>query len=183
MFNLPLAPENWKDVPACNGAYSVSDYGRVRSNARWVVGGRGKQQHVPEKILKQATDSDGYQIVSIRFAGKKTRCVKVHRLVLLAFVGASNEICCHSDGDTTNNKLFNLRYGTALDNAGDRAKHGRIVGAKGEKNGIAKLTEQTVLEIKELLTIKLSHAKIANRYNVCPETIRNIAIRKTWVHV
>ncbi len=183
MNNSPLAHEIWRYIPNCENAYSVSDHGRVRSNDRWVIGGRGKQQHVPEKILKLVTDSDGYQIVSVRFTGEKIRCMKVHRLVLLAFVGPNDALCCHGDGDTTNNKLSNLRYGTALDNADDRTKHGRIVGAKGEKNGIAKLTTQKVLEIKSLMASELSHAKIANLYNVCTETIRRIAVGATWTHV
>jgi NUMOD4 motif/HNH endonuclease len=183
MSTLSLAPEKWKYIPDCNQAYSVSDYGQVRSNNRWVIGGRGKQQHIPEKILKLSTDSDGYQIVSIRFTGGNKRCMKVHRLVLLAFEGPNNAICCHEDGDTTNNRLFNLRYGTALDNANDRKRHGRVVGAKGEKNGIAKLTEEAVLAIRQLLSVKCSHVKIAKAYGVCPETIRKIAIRQTWTHV
>lgn len=179
----PGISEEWRDIPGCEGTYSISNRGNVKSIERWVVGGKGKKQFVPEKLLKQPKDSDGYRVVSIRFNDGSRRVMKVHRLVLLAFLGNTNLMCCHNDGDKDNNHLTNLRYGTAQDNADDRTKHGSKVGALGEGNGAAKLTEAKVREIKELLSSNLSCPKIAEMFDVCAESIRKIATNKTWKHV
>ena len=175
--------EIWKDIPGCGGAYAVSNFGQVKSISRFVRGGKGKLQHVPERILKQTKDSYGYYVVSIRPNQSKSKVVKVHRLVLLAFVGDSAFMCCHSDGNPENNNLTNLRYGSAQDNANDRTNHGQIVGAIGEGNGAAKLTESAVREIKESLKSGNSQAKLAKAFGVCNESIRKIAIGKTWKHI
>ncbi len=177
------AQEVWVDIPGCEGAYAVSDQGNVKSLERWVTGGKGKRQHVPGKILKQSLDSYGYNVVSIRFNNGARRIMKVHRLVLLAFVGDDSLMCCHGDGDKGNNRLSNLRYGTALDNAEDRTKHGQVVGASGESNGAAKLTSREVLAIRDLLATKVSHRKIAALFGVAAETVRKISIGATWSHI
>lgn len=177
------AQEIWRDIPGCEGAYAVSNHGNVKSIDRWVTGGKGKRQHVPERLLKQSLDSYGYRIVSIRFNSGAKRVMKVHRLVLLTFVGDNSLMCCHGDGDKENNRLTNLRYGTALDNAEDRTKHGRVVGASGESNGAAKLTSKEVRVIKDLLATKVSHRKIAALFGVAAETVRKISIGATWSHI
>lgn len=54
----------------------------------------------------------------------------------------------------------------------------------GSDSGISKLTEQQVLEIKELLKInKLTQKEIGEKYNVSHENISNIKLGKSWVHV
>lgn len=181
--NQNQAVEAWLPIPGYEGSYLVSDFGRVMSVERWVIGGRGKRQNVPEKVLKPAIDSYGYAVVTLRCNTGSSRLLKVHRLVLLAFRGESNLMGCHRDGDPTNNYLGNLRYGTALDNSGDRALHGRTAKQVGEANGLAKLTVKTVLEIRRYLQESWSHRKIAELYGVCPESIRRIAVGKTWSHV
>lgn len=55
--------------------------------------------------------------------------------------------------------------------------------AKGEKNVMAKLTEQQVKEIKQLLKNGVKQRKIAKIYNVHFNTISNIKLGKTWTHI
>lgn len=59
----------------------------------------------------------------------------IHALVLLAFAGARapGQVCRHLNGDSLDNRLSNLRWGTALENAADREAHGRT--ARGARNG------------------------------------------------
>jgi hypothetical protein len=181
-----MSEEIWKDIPDYEGVYQVSNFGNVKSLERYVVGGKGKRQLVPERILKQTSDSYGYRVVSLcdSVAGKSTKVKKVHRLVLRAFIGDSDRMGCHGDGDTANNYLTNLRYGTAQDNADDRYRHGKKVGASGSRNGMAKLTEEAVGGIKTLISEgKLSCLKIANMFEVSAETVRKIKIGKTWSHI
>ncbi len=54
---------------------------------------------------------------------------------------------------------------------------------KGEKNGNAKLTEEDVLEIRELIKDGISNTAIAKMYGIGVTTISNIKIGKTWKHV
>jgi len=55
---------------------------------------------------------------------------------------------------------------------------------KGEQNGSAKLTEDKVLEILELLKIgKMSVVKIAELYDICHKVVYNIKAGKSWMHI
>lgn len=64
-------------------------------------------------------------VVSLRRDGRKFPRV-VSRLVLENFVGPCppGMECRHLDGDSTNNRLNNLAWGTRLQNASDRIRHG-----------------------------------------------------------
>jgi hypothetical protein len=110
--------ETWLPIPGYEGRYDVSDEGRVRS---WLTN-RGRD--VP-RILAQAVHPDGYYQVALHKDGKQ-RTVKVHKLVMLAFVGPlpPGMETRHMDGDSRNNRRANLRYGTPTENAGDRVRHG-----------------------------------------------------------
>jgi len=55
--------------------------------------------------------------------------------------------CRHLDGDKTNNNASNLKWGTKLENVGDRKAHGTT--ALGEANPMAKLTRDCVRQMKD----------------------------------
>ena len=117
--------EIWKPVVGWEGLYEVSDHGRVRSLDR-AVRTKGGQTTVREgRVLRPAINSNGYKIVVVQ-AGERRSALRVHRLVLAAFVGPCPEgmQVCHGDGDRTNNSLGNLRYGTASENRIDSVVHG-----------------------------------------------------------
>ena len=71
-----------------------------------------------------------------------------------------------------------LEIGTQQDNMDDMVKANRQ--AKGSKHGQAKLNEEQVKEIKELLLTGLSQQKIAERYKVSRECIKLIKSGKNW---
>lgn len=54
---------------------------------------------------------------------------------------------------------------------------------QGEKNGRAKLTEQDVLAIKELLNLGLTQRRIADMFGVQCSTICYINQGKLWKHL
>ena len=55
---------------------------------------------------------------------------------------------------------------------------------KGIKNGRAKLTEEQVLQIIELLlSKKYSNVEIAKKFNVSPATISHIKSKDTWTYL
>lgn len=65
-----------------------------------------------------------YNVVNL-FTTAKVRVVPIHRLLLEAFVGPRPQgmVCRHLDGDSLNNDLDNLCWGTYLENTQDMTKH------------------------------------------------------------
>jgi hypothetical protein len=65
---------------------------------------------------------------------------------------------CHWDGNRTNNHYSNLRWGTAKDNKNDSKRHGTL--ARGERQGLSKLTANEVLEMRRLRRMKGMTSKL-----------------------
>jgi len=118
--------EIWKDVPGYEGQYQVSNQGRVRSldreieqMSRW---GTSYIKSVRGVMLQPGRMPAGH--VSVSLGRNNSQCV--HKLVLLAFVGAapSGCECLHDNGDPSDNHLENLRWGTRGENIRDAVRHG-----------------------------------------------------------
>lgn len=118
------AVETWLDIPGYEGRYRVSDQGQVLALARERLI-RGRLQPRKECLLQGTIKKWGHRRVQLYFNGKR-REFFVHRLVMLAFVGPVPEgmEVCHNNGDPTDNRLTNLRYGTRSDNERDKVRHG-----------------------------------------------------------
>ena len=171
--------ERWFPVVGFAG-YEVSDIGRVRSLDR-VVFGPKKKVTMHGKVLRQHRDYDGYQSVILIRDGKRCQ-LRVHRLVLDAFVGPEPDLLCrHRDGDPANNKLGNLRWGTHLENQRDRIEHG--TSNHGEKNGCAFLTSDQVLTIRARRAHGETVTSLAIEFDVTPTLINKIAIGEIWTGV
>lgn len=140
--------EQWRPVDGYEGRYSVSDHGRVRSEARRVPNNaNGSTRGVRERMLKQNPDGGGYLCVWLCTPGEPHKVKKVADLVLAAFNGPKPpglEVL-HGDGVQTNNHRRNLRYGTRVENMADAKRHGTW--PRGENHGQARLTDAEVREI------------------------------------
>lgn len=114
---LAAALEDWRPVVGWEDRYEVSSAGRVRSLLRpqWTEG-----------ALRTQTNRHGYLHVALFRDGKRT-WGRVHRLVAEAFLrqAPGQDVVRHLDGDKLNNRVENLRFGTAAENAGDTLRHGR----------------------------------------------------------
>lgn len=118
--------EQWRPVPGYEGLYEVSDHGRVRSLDRIVVRSDGTKSPYPGKLfILQVQEKSGYVMTGLSRGGKK-RTFDVHRLVASAFLGPCPEgmEVCHNNGDPTDNRAGNLRYGTKHSNFQDTILHG-----------------------------------------------------------
>lgn len=119
-------PEQWRPVPGYEGMYEISSQGRARSLDRAVAtpGGKGTKR-IKGKVLALFTDKDGYQRINLCRDSKKKQ-VAIHRLVIEAFVGPApvGMECCHNNGDPTDNRVENLRWDSASNNALDQVRHG-----------------------------------------------------------
>lgn len=182
--------ERWKAIPSFAG-YEASNLGRIRSIDRTVL--RTHPTHGTEylfiqkgKLLRPTDNGGGYKTVCLSIRGKVKRKT-VHSLVLLAFVGPrpNGMETRHLDNDKGNNALYNICYGTGQENNyEDKHRHGTI--SLGEKHGISKLTEKKVRYIRkkfELGSKKFGFKALAQKYNVCSATIRDVVENRTWSHV
>lgn len=100
--NVSIEGEIWLPVTDPNfiGFY-VSSYGRVLTRSGTVTTG---------------ANSNGYRMVKVK-VGDRITTRKVHCLVMEAFVGPSDLIVNHKDGNKANNNLDNLEYVTHSENA------------------------------------------------------------------
>lgn len=160
-----LEPETWQVHPDFD-LYEVSTYGRVRS---W-------HKRLPH-ILKPAP-GPYFQVVLIRDHLRYDR--SVHRLVLETFVGYRPEgmVCRHLNGNSKDNRLTNLKWGTPKENSQDMVSHGTR--GYGALNGRSKLTNRQVMEIRRLRSQGMEYQQIAPLYGITTTTAWGVAIGLTY---
>jgi len=164
-----LRPELWLPVPEFEDVYEVSNHGRVRNIATGHV--------------LRAAKNRGYHHVALCRGGEH-RTTYIHVLVLRAFCGAppfAGAYACHNDGNPGNNHLTNLRWGTAKDNARDRARHGNQPFGTGVRR--AKLNEQAVRDMREAYRNGKSTWALAKELGLSTHTTWCAVTGKTWKHV
>ncbi len=115
----------------------------------------------------------------------KRKTLYVHRMLAELFINNPDNKPCinHKDGVKSNNSLENLEWSTHKENM----RHAHATGlataprtGKGEKCPAAKLDNEKVREIRELLKIRIPHSKIAKIFNVSKGTIGFISRGETW---
>lgn len=169
--------ETWKDIPGFEGAYQVSDLGRVRSLDR-VILVRGFPRRLRSRIVAPQRHSGGYR--KLQLAGHQKF---VHRLVAAAFLGPCPEgkEVAHLDNDRANNALSNLAYLTHQENLDHMLKHGTRW--RGETHPMAVLTTDDVRQIRQLAAQGITQRAIAEHYPVTDRTIGAIVRKDRWSHV
>lgn len=150
--------EQWRKVPIPEFQhYEVSSLGRVRS---------------PRKVLRCTANNGGYRQATLYNKGRR-KFVKVHRLVLEAFVGPRppNHDACHGNGDRADNRLCNLRWDTRKANVEDSRAHGTMK---------TKLIEE---QVREILKDSRPNTTLASLYGVSDTLISMIRKGKRWAHL
>lgn len=124
-----MVTENWRPIAGFEGSYEISDLGRVRSLDRAVKNSfPGTTRVVRGKVMALHLDKDGYHYVTLKQHGTEKK-IKVHREVLLAFVGPApedNSQANHIDFCITNNSVGNLEWASPSENVRHSAKAGRL---------------------------------------------------------
>lgn len=179
--------ERWLPVVGHEGAYEVSDLGRVRSLDRVERYERIDQysgriitvcrQH-KGRLLRPGPNDSGH--LTVVLGRGNTR--QVHALVLEAFVGPcpDGHECCHGDDVPFHNALDNLRWGTRSDNLHDAVRNGGKL--------IGDLAPRSKLRARDIPTIRAATgrgciAKLARDLGVNEATIRQVRYGKSWKHV
>ena len=171
--------ERWRPVRKWEALYEVSDFGRVRSVARWVACREGKR--LSEGRLLQPTESLGmYWRVELNDGGR-VQSVHVHRLVAVAFVPGIGAIVRHLDGNGFNNLPENLSWGSHADNEADKARHGRT--PRGEAHPNSKMTDGHVRQIRELHSRGFNQIQIAKALGLNRGVVGVVVRGEGWSHV
>lgn len=153
--------EEWRQHPDFPD-HEISNLGRVR------------------RYLEPFLMSNGYPHVSL---GSKTKRRYLHQLVLEAFVGRreSGQVIRHLDGDKTNARLDNLRYGSYEENYADLVEHGG--GNRGSRHGLAKLTDEQAGEIRRRFLDAEEVQNLADEFEVSVRLVRMIGRGERWRHL
>lgn len=181
--------EEWRPVVGFEEEYEVSSLGRVRSIDRLDHAGRRQTG----RIRIPQSSRGGYPTLNLRKGGKLFT-KKVHHLVARAFIGESPGPICtgdgcyevnHIDGVKVNNAYTNLEYATRTENM----RHSVAIGLRdgsmsGERNGRAKLNEESVREIRRLYAAGgTSIPKLAAKFGVGKSAVGYVVQGVTWPDV
>ena len=127
-------------------------------------------------------DKRGYARISLWISKNIRKGLLAHRVAFEYFnkTKIPQGICVlhHCDNPSCINPKH-LYLGTKADNGIDMRRRKRV---EGSKNGYAKLTEQKVLEIRDIYP-KLSYTKLAKKYDVSVSNIEHIIQRTRWDHI
>lgn len=137
-------------------------------------------QRMPNGCLEwsRGCDQDGYGIVTLQ-----SRTRRAHRMAwavrhkrhppqgMVVRHKCDNPPCIDAD---------HLLLGTVAQNNGDRQRRGRSADRRGDLCPTAKLTWETVAEIRSLLADGRTHSSLAVQHGVSRKAISKIAHGLTW---
>lgn len=108
-----------------------------------------------------------------------------HRFSYLIYKGEFDRslLVCHTCDTPSCVNPEHLFLGTVTDNNADRDRKGRFNVLNGSRNGMAKLNEEKVREIKALIKLGVSFRKIGKMYGIDPSIPHRIKDGKVWKHV
>lgn len=178
--------EIWKDILEFPD-YSISNTGKVLNKI--TMKERKPIEHRYSKKRNQVGNE--YLFVNLYYGQKqkprrKSKMLYLHRLIAQAFIpNPENKPCInHKDCNKQNNKIENLEWVTYSENTVHGVKNGLISGCKGENCGKSKLTEEEVLQIREIYSLKkYSFSQIGKMFNIGSSNVEAIGKRKTWKHI
>ena len=172
--------EIWRPIPEWEH-YLVSSCGRVK---------RSEPSPMSQTIgecRKLSISNTGYPFLVLTDTCGRRQQFNVHRLVAIAFIG--NPIndkmeVNHIDSDRSNNHVSNLEWVTRGDNHRHAYKHG-FANAKGESNGASRLTEEQIIEIRQIAKFsdRSTWLQFTEKYSITIGSVRAILIGKLWSHL
>lgn len=172
--------------------YAVTEDGRVWSFKKRKGPQRGEDDWSHAPVLKWSSDpatskqSGRYLIITLVERDGSVTSRKPHELVLLGFRGERPEgmVCRHLDGNTRNNALSNLLWGSSAENSADMIAHGTGRTPRGTDHIRATFSEEEVLEMRVLWRSgEWSQRGLARRYGASSSAIRGAVTGTTWKHL
>jgi hypothetical protein len=166
--------EVWKDVKGFEGLYQVSNFGNVK---RLI-----SERVFAERLIGRTIDRYGYVKRVLSKDGKNNYFTE-HRLVAIAFIDNPDNKATvnHINGIKTDNRVENLEWNTTNENHQHAIDTG-LKDQKGIKHHKCKLTEQQVLEIREI-GFSQTRMSLSKKYGVSRTNILGIIRGKFWKHL
>lgn len=168
----------WRIIPGFE-SYAVSSDGRIMS---FPSASRGKRAINGILKPKPGGYKKTYFKVSL-YKDKMARDFYIHKLVLSIFGSPQPEgmQCAHIDGNPHNNNIDNLMWATPAENSQHKILHG--TSGKGERNSMARISDNDVFTILRRIYLGNSAKDIAHDYGVCASTILSVAAGRTFGHI
>lgn len=151
-----------------NKKYTIDDFGNIYDIEL-------------QRYKKQYENKKGYMKVHLYINGKD-KGFFVHRLVLMTFnpiANMENLQVNHIDGNKKNNNVKNLEWCTNAENQRHAFQYG-LISRAGTKNSQAKLNEEEVVKIADMIMDGVTHKEIAKHFNISSITVSAIRSKRIW---
>ncbi len=153
--------------------YYASDDGEIYSARTGILRKLSKRIH-----------NGYYRVNLVDVTNPKRPLVRyVHTLVLNAFVGdkPAGYVCRHLNGNSLDNRVDNLRWGTTKENVADAIKHGTASCLRHGENAVAaKLKLADITEIRKQYSSGQSQKELAVAFSISQRHVSDIVNGKTW---
>lgn len=161
--------EIWKDIPGYEGRYQASTEGKIRSLTRQVPIANGFTRLKQGRVLKPGRYCKAGHLSVV--LGHKAPGTPVHQLVALTFLGPCpyGQEVLHNNGDPTDNRVENLRYGTRTANILDVYRVGKPW---------RKLTADDVVAIRKEAASGTKRSTIAEKYGISATYVSSVIAGK-----
>jgi hypothetical protein len=158
----------WAEIPGQQD-YLVSNEGQIRS-----LKGSGVN------ILSPMKSKSGHLYVFLYDGHGNSTKTYIHRAVLIAFAGQPRpgQESRHLDGNSENNHLGNLLWGTRQENVDDRRQHGRM--PVPHESRFTKLVPRDIPSIRKLARQGMSSRRIGRQFGTSHTTIQKIVRGERW---
>lgn len=125
-------------------------------------------------------DEGGYGHMAV-----KGQTIRAHRLAYMLMFGkipGGLNICHKCDNPACCNPKH-LFVGTTAENNVDRARKGRSADRRGERGPRAKLTSESVWEMRGLRERGTTYSKLSKMFGVSPSVVRRVCRHEAWTHI
>lgn len=176
-----MTEEVWRDIPGYEGAYQVSNMGRVKSLPRVVDRGKWGSLVMEEKLKIPTLGKDGYYRLWL-YKNGKGRDWLLHRLVAYVFLPEPAEgqtHVRHLNGDKADCRADNLAYGTPAENMADQLSYMK----PGDNPRNWKLTADDVAAIRKRIAAGEPNLRICKDYGVSDVVISNIKLGRSYAWI
>lgn len=183
---------NWRHIPGYDGYFASSD-GQILSRKR------SERILSPQLMSKKLRPNDRHLYVLLSLGDGRKKRAAVHQLVARAFIGlppTNDHVVNHKNGSADDNRAENLEWVTRKENElhaaqnglkASGASHGRATKpgstARGSKHGRSKITEETVLNIRDARVSGVSEQEVARRFGVSRSLVGQISRGEIWTHI
>jgi hypothetical protein len=161
--------------------YCITKDGRVWSKKRKDTRGQTVGGKWLKPIKWKSTGDLTYLVVRLYHQKEGWTDKQISHLVLETYKRKRPKgcVCRHLDGNSHNNHLSNLCWGTPRENNLDVIRHGRH-----RRLGNRKLSESDVRFVTYMCRTKLFiQQEIADYFGVCQATINHIITKRNWRHL